>query len=457
MTRRYLLFLLILAGSNATWALKISASAQGFEGEFARLYVVSDFITGKEEKLDVVKIGSDGHFELNGYMQKPSLIKIRIDNKSVDLLSLPGFYLKINLKYDATENSDRIFDKSLEVDVLEESDLNINSQVFKYQKDYADFLERNHSKLVTKNILPDVYTFQDEMRAKYQKGPAFFQTYLEYDLAGLEDAVLGSEKKLFQYYIYRRPVRYENPAYMNFFRQFYQERFIQISQGKDGFQMLSAVNGSQDYDKLFDIVSRHPYAENDTVTQLFIILGLKEVYGDETFKKVKVLSMLEMVRDRALNPENRKIAANILSELRFLSPGSPAPDFSLEDVEAGIMHLSDFADRYVLLMFWSAYSTISLRDFSLLKDYSEKYGEKLLIVAVNMDDDRVKALTFIERNEFPFVFLFKDNQYDLVDKYRVYASPFYVLIDNKGLIAKYPASNPEEKLEREMVEMLSEN
>ena len=221
--------------------------------------------------------------------------------------------------------------------------------------------------------------------------------------------------------------------------------------------MLSAVNGTQDYQKLLEIVRNHPYIDNDTTAQLFIILGLQEVYADETFKKDKVLSMLNTVKLEAVNRENKRIAENVMYELTFLKKGKEAPEFSLQDRLGNVHHLEELKGKPVLLFFWSAGLNVCLRDISLVNEFYQKYGSEMAFVAINMDDKTNKALKFSEDNQLEFLLLYKDHQYDVIDKYRVYGLPMYVLIDADGNIVQCPAKRPEANLENDLFKLISEN
>ena len=453
----FLFICLILIHLFDVSALDINGSAPGYEGKFARLYLVSDFISFHEQKVDVVKIGVDGNFILKCQLSQAKLLKIKISDISLSLIATPEMNLHLKLTYDEDLNLGRVYDKSFTVEILDNSDFDINESIWEYQKSYAAFLEENHSLLVTKKILPEVHKFQIEMQNKYATRSAeYFRTYLEYDLAALEDAVLGSERTLYDVYIRDRGLLYHNMGYMAFFTQFYQQRFIQISHGKQGFELLSSVNGTQDYDKLKGIVREHEFAGNDTITELFIIQGLKEVYGDETFKKQKVLSMLKYISNHGINTENQRIAANIVKKLTFLLKGSEAPNFNLRDISENVHHLSE-QRKNVLLFFWSVNSPTCLREMQFLEEYKEKYSENLVVIGINIDDNVDKAENYMMKQRYTWLSLYKDRQNDVTDKYRVYGVPMYVLMDDRLHILQYPAKRPEENLESVLFRLSSEH
>ena len=455
--KQILFVCLILINLSIVSALEINGSAPGYEGKFARLYLISDFVSFHEERVDVVQIGDDGNFILRGRIGYAKLIKIKILDVSVTLIGTPEMNLNLKFKYDKDLNLGRVYDKTFTVEIQDKSDFGINESIWEYQKIYAAFLEENHSLLVTKKMLPEVHKFQSEMKAKYvNDAHAYFKTYLEYDLAALEDAVLGSEETLFEMYIKNKGLLYHNMGYMTFFTQFYQQRFIQITHGREGFQLLSSVNGTQDYEKLTGIVRKHKCAENDTITELFIIQGLKEVYGDETFKKKKVLSMLSYISNHGLNRENQEIAGNIVKELTFLKRDSEAPNFNLKDISDQVFHLGD-QEKNVLLFFWSVNSPTCLREMQFLEEYKEKYAEKLVVIGINIDDNADKAERYMMKQRYTWLSLYKDRQNDVTDKYRVYGVPMYVLIDDRLHILQYPAKRPEENLEEDIYRLSLEN
>ena len=451
------LFSIFIIVSHLLSAVTISGTVEGFQGQYIRLYVVSDFISFKEIKSDVTKIGSDGSFELSTVSRGDLLIKLRIEDKSVSVICPSGSDLNLTLSYDEEFNRGRIFDKELRIEFLNNSDGGVNSLIWQYQRQYAEFLEKNQRLFVAKQGLQAVKKFQAEMLEKYKdEGSRYFADYLNYSLLAFEDAVLGSETKLYEKGLKNKRIIYNNLAYMSFFTQFFQQRFIQISQGKDGFEMLSSVNGTQDYSKLLKITASHKFINNDTLAELFIINGLREVFEEKTFKKKNILEMLKVIEAGAISRKNQIIAKNVYDELSFLKHGKAAPDFSLFDSENRVYHLSDFSQGPVLICFWSASSHSSLRQLPFLSEYHEKYGDRMTILGICIDDKTLKAKNHLKNNPVTWLNLYKDHQYDVTDKYRIYTVPVYVLINSKTEIVKYPASGPQDGLEAEINRLLSE-
>ena len=450
-----LLFFLL---SFQAFSARISGTAKGFEGDFVRLYRVMDFISFREEKVDVWKVGSDGKFTLNTHFTDHELIRIRIRDVSQTLIIPPGSDLDLVLTYDSDLNRNRIFDKEFTISIKNKSDQGINQLIWDFQRSFAAFVEGNQQRFVTKQARPAVQQFKDSIKSAYSTDiPVYFSNFLEYSLAALEDAVMAGEVMLFEKYFKGRPIEYNNLAYMSFFMQFYQERFIQLSQGKEGFQVLSAVNGSRDRSKLMNLAEAHKLLEGKELTELFLINGLREVYGDETFKKDKVLTMLQDISSNGEVPANRSIARNVAEELTFLNKGKEAPSFNLSDADGNIHHLSDQKGRPVLLFFWSANSMAAVRQLSVLSDLQANYGNRMVLISICMDDDRKKAVSILSEMQVDWISLYKDAQYDVSDKYRVLSLPSYTLIGAGQQVFKHPAGMPETTLEAEIQQLLLEN
>ena len=65
-------------------------------------------------------------------------------------------------------------------------------------------------------------------------------------------------------------------------------------------------------------------------------------------------------------------------------------------------------------------------------------------------------INHLKENQVKWLNLYKDLQYDVTDKYRVYSVPSYVLINSKAKIVKYPAGGPKDSLEAEINRLISE-
>ncbi|MEQ9063092.1 MAG: TlpA disulfide reductase family protein [Vicingaceae bacterium] len=432
-------------------SIQITGSLKGFEGEFVRLYKVSDFITFKEIKLDVWKVQNDGSFTLNAPFEDDALIRIKVKDISVSLIVPAGKDLNVTLSYNAELNEQKLFDKQFKAKLKDFSDQGINEAIWKFQNDYASFVEQNQQLFVTKQARPAVQEFKDSvMKSVNEDMPDYLIAYLRYSMASLQDAVMASEAALFEEYFMVEKLPMNNLAFVQFFEQFYQDRFLLMSQAKNGIELLAAVNEEGTITSVLEFAQSNRYVQGKELAELFAINGLREVYYEKTFKKEMVLSMLEKFAKSASTPMHRLIARNTIDELTFLQPGQPAPDFNLTDISGILHHLSDFKGKPVMIFFWSSESRASVRQLSVLGDFYANFSNDLVMISICMDETRESAEKLISEMNIDWITVFADRQYDLSDKYRLRSTPSFCLVDKAGEIYKYPASSPELGLSKEI-------
>ncbi len=134
---------------------------------------------------------------------------------------------------------------------------------------------------------------------------------------------------------------------------------------------------------------------------------------------------------------------------------SPAPDFSLPDLEGTKTYsLVDFKGKVILLNFWASWCTGCKAEMPEFVKLQEEYADKgFLIVAVNVDRDPSKAKDFLKELEeatgskVNFLVLY-DGKKKVIKRYRPIGMPSSYLINREGVLVKYfPSSFTEENIQ----------
>lgn len=114
--------------------------------------------------------------------------------------------------------------------------------------------------------------------------------------------------------------------------------------------------------------------------------------------------------------------------------GSKAPDFTLPDLNGQNLSLSSLHGKYVVLDFWATWCVWCIKGFPKMKEYYEKYQDKLEIVGMNCSDPKSKWKECVSENELPWpqVRIPKDSQ--LYDDYVMNGLPTKVIVDPKGKV-----------------------
>ena len=118
---------------------------------------------------------------------------------------------------------------------------------------------------------------------------------------------------------------------------------------------------------------------------------------------------------------------------------SPAPKFTLSDLEGKSVSLDDFKGKTVILDFWATWCGPCKRSFPAMKMAVEKFKDNpnVIFLFVNtwerVNDKKKNAADFVKKNNYPFeVLLDKENK--VVANYNVTGIPTKFIIDKNGNI-----------------------
>lgn len=115
--------------------------------------------------------------------------------------------------------------------------------------------------------------------------------------------------------------------------------------------------------------------------------------------------------------------------------GQP-PDFVLPSLDGSEVRLSDLKGKVVLLNFWTTWCPDCVDEMPLLQEaYAEKQADGLVVLAVDLKEDKAKVQRFVDENGLTFTVLL-DRKGEVSDRYNVYYIPHTVIIDRDGEIRR---------------------
>ncbi|MBB6624160.1 TlpA family protein disulfide reductase [Clostridium gasigenes] len=111
-----------------------------------------------------------------------------------------------------------------------------------------------------------------------------------------------------------------------------------------------------------------------------------------------------------------------------------AIDFKLKDLNGKYVSLNDFKGKNVLLNFWATWCPPCKAEMpDIEKLYQENKNSDLVILAVNLGEDKQTVKSFIEKNKYNFDILLDSDQ-DVAVKYNIVSIPTSFFIDKEGNI-----------------------
>lgn len=137
----------------------------------------------------------------------------------------------------------------------------------------------------------------------------------------------------------------------------------------------------------------------------------------------------------------RQLTRNLLLMASLLLATAPAlaarqaPDFLIygRNVDEPAM-LSEHRGKVVYIDFWASWCGPCRQSFPWMNDMHDRYADQgLVVVGVNLDEDRGEAMRFLDHipARFPIVFHPEGN---LPEAYGVQAMPSSYLVDREGRI-----------------------
>lgn len=110
----------------------------------------------------------------------------------------------------------------------------------------------------------------------------------------------------------------------------------------------------------------------------------------------------------------------------------PAPDFSLQSMDGGMVKLSDLRGQVVMVNFWATWCGPCRQEMPHLEALYQRYGDLgFTLLGVNVEEDSSGADEFLAETPVSFPILF-DPENHVSELYDVVAMPSTVLVDRSG-------------------------
>ena len=118
--------------------------------------------------------------------------------------------------------------------------------------------------------------------------------------------------------------------------------------------------------------------------------------------------------------------------------GTPAPDFTLSDINGKPLALSSLRGKWVIIDFWGSWCKWCIKGIPDMKKYYAKYGDKLEILGVDCNDTVEKWKAAVKEHDLPWLHVYwdKDNGDNPLALYGVRGFPTKVVVDPQGNVAK---------------------
>jgi len=425
--------LLFIASYAIAGSTVIKGKASSFDGKEISVYTYSDYITQTQEKIGFTNIKADGTFNFEFETNSIKKIIIKIEDKSTWFFVQPGKIYNINLSYDEDLNKGRIYDKLLSLKFNFPAPNELNQQVKKFNQNYDKFIEDNTAIFKKRNreIEPLIEGFEKESLKKFETSSPFIKSYITYSIASIFNSIdvsyniyttgknsQDTKANIYLKYLEKQPVVYENPEYILFFKNFFKGEFKKLTLQKvKGFDISLIINDSPDYKKLSDALGKYPFLTEDEFKELFILNGLKEIYGGKYFNSKNIIKLLRDISSNSKYPQQKIIANNIIKKLTLkkFGKGSKAPSFSLKNEKGELINNTAFEGKHLYVSFFTTWSIPALKEMKIMQSLYKKYQSKIEFISICTDNEYSKMVNFLKENpNYKWTFLHTGNDKNII-------------------------------------------
>jgi peroxiredoxin len=446
----FVFFLSLLSG--VAQKVTIKGSALGYEYREIGVWQALDYISHLPKQLTYTSIDSSGKFNLEFNSKSIQYITLRIDKHIASMYVQPGMNYEIKvLPPDSTTYQNPNIDHDVKISISMKSRTEINALTMDYDKRFDDFLGADYLAFVARTPQKKIDSFKVAMKEYYSTVTnEYFNTYIDYTIAALEGKTKSSEKKLAETYLFRKPIKYNHPEYMNFFNDFFKQRLQNFAAGKTGGGMYRQVDDLASLNGAMSLLKKDPMLANDTIRELVLIKGLYESFYDGSFRRSSIIAMLEAATRESKIPEHRQIAQNMLNSFSKLQKGTLAPGFNLPDKSGETHSLDELrTNKFAYLMFYDEKCSTCMQQMKVVASLQKTYGDRVAFVSISTDKTNAELKNFQMKNPgFNWLFLYDNTLGQLKKEYEIKSLPAYFLIGLDGKFIQVPADSPDEEIEQ---------
>jgi thiol-disulfide isomerase/thioredoxin len=413
--------------------------------------IVSEVFVKNKEILEKSIIDTNGVFKIKFFLDKPAFFSFHEDENAPLFLS-PGDSIYITLNTDqfdetlsfsgiGSEINNYLIKKYL---VFEELFYNHERDIFslgsiEYVKridSIFNILEGNFDHFISGNNkkINKIFANQEESILKINRANYLFYYSKEHKLATGKNAFMNKD-----YYSFIREFNLNDSTLFGLdeYRSFLKNT-IEILAKEENLN-----NQHNDAATIINVILNK--FENEKIKNFMLAWISQELIQESKVDD----NLMDIIRQDLIDTKYIKGTEKIYEKMKKLSEGSPAPEFSYEDIKGNMVSLSDFYGKYVYIDVWSTKCGPCIKEIPLLNQLEEEYKDKnIVFISMSIDNQIEDWKRMVNEEKLKGIHLHATNGWrsTFAIDYYIRSTPTYILIDNMGKVVAVRAPRPSESI-----------
>lgn len=431
----------------------IHGNAPEYKNATLTFNTCNDYITFSSIPLATTKIDSLGNFSLTIDTDKTIEIFALLGIFKAMMYIEPGESYEITLppREDKTmvNELDLFFEEEpISIGVKNKTENELNYLIYSFNNNYETFTTKSFNWLYIFKDKATIDSLEHSLDSLLPKGVnQFFDDYRYYKIAMLRHFVYEKNRMtVTNNYLKDKPVLYNNPSYMHFFNQVWNDYFITEYTSELGKKLYTSVVEGKSPSLVQKNLNEHIALRDPALNELILLRGLYDAFEKPKLYPRRTLHQtLDSIIITSKVPLHKIIASNMEDRTKTLEIGEVPDNFTLPNQDSTLVSFNSFRGKYVYLNFCRSESFTCMQHYRLLKVISDTFAENLEIITVSNDADFSIFTDFLNKNkDYNWSFVYAENEKDIFKEFNIKALPSYFLFDRDGKLIMNPTSNPDE-------------
>lgn len=432
----------------------IKGNAAFAAGKEIRLIVFDDLLTFHPRVAATAEIAPDGSFQLSYPTLRPELVQLAVQSSKAEFYVQPASVYDFNIEMD--EQLFGLLDPMayggfLQISCrneLSDDDINLKISYFDNIQDaVVDYYAPNNIGDLSRPQFDSIDSVLHQRFPIEYQPTNFYKSHLFYSFGSIERVWLQKHQdSLYHKYLDNEYVLYDNPAYMNFFHEFY-HNYLLSSPRINRIDLEKCINEDGSFLALFNFLGKDDFLVNERLRELVMIDNLMQLYDNEHFSKRNVVSLLNEIAHNSHFEEHRAIASNALRELARFSDGTPIDFPHFKEADGSDFAPQNMRGKWVYIQFFSSQCSDCIREMMVIQQLKAKYGDQIEFVSISLDFNFGRFIRFMEQYpQFDWHFVHFNSQFAWLDEMQITTLPDNLLLNPDGTLSQRYAPDITRKL-----------